>query len=332
MTRPNGKSAWWALLASGVVATACAACDAATEDDLGPGAGGFGDGGSGAGGSGTGGSAAGGSGAGGFGAGGSGDGGSGDGGTGAVYEHYSEIKVYPEHVGVFTVVGTQQFVAFGTRDDGSLVNITREVDWHSSNTNVVTMNDVGLATIVAGMTSGLAEVSSSYPEASPSPSQTDSTSLTVVHVDDYHNHMVDPMWPSWPPSPDAGPPTASAPMEPDGQGVYLSNLSVGADHVSWDTAPATTPYLSYPNTINSMIAAVWSANDGATFSLSSWDWLANNTHYKTTGYARDCWVGIMVHSICDAQGCNGQYRSNLHFAAGVEQFPEPVCWAASVMP
>ncbi|MDD3813783.1 MAG: hypothetical protein PHZ02_03975 [Desulfocapsaceae bacterium] len=75
------------------------------------------------------------------------------------------IKVYPEHVGVFTTVGKQQFVAFGLDAQGHATNITRDVDWISSNTTLVQINATGLATIGTGITSGQVKITCSYPKA-----------------------------------------------------------------------------------------------------------------------------------------------------------------------
>lgn len=75
------------------------------------------------------------------------------------------IKMYPEHVGVFTTVGTQQFVAFGIGADGGTTNITSEVSWESSDPAVVSIDEAGLATIVSGTTSGQVKITCAYPKA-----------------------------------------------------------------------------------------------------------------------------------------------------------------------
>lgn len=85
-------------------------------------------------------------------------------GSGLAAEFVS-IKIFPEHVGVFTTVGAQQFVAFGYDANGTETNITREVLWESSNEKIATINEQGLATVVAGQTSGQVKVSCSYPKA-----------------------------------------------------------------------------------------------------------------------------------------------------------------------
>lgn len=79
------------------------------------------------------------------------------------------VKVYPEHVGVFTTVGIQQFIAFGFDAAGKSTNITRKVDWISSNKHLVTINETGLATIATGRTSGQVKITCSYPKKKTSP-------------------------------------------------------------------------------------------------------------------------------------------------------------------
>ncbi len=77
---------------------------------------------------------------------------------------FVRMKIFPEHVGVFTTDGKQQFVAFGYKADGSSTNITEQVDWESSNKNIVTINPRGLATVVSGKTSGQVKINCSYPK------------------------------------------------------------------------------------------------------------------------------------------------------------------------
>ncbi|MBU0961319.1 MAG: hypothetical protein KKH60_07300 [Proteobacteria bacterium] len=79
-------------------------------------------------------------------------------------EDYIAVKVYPEHVGVFTTDGVQQFIAFGYTATGNRTNITNKVDWESSNENIVTINENGVATVVTGKTSGQVRISCSYPK------------------------------------------------------------------------------------------------------------------------------------------------------------------------
>lgn len=82
---------------------------------------------------------------------------------------FVRIKMYPEHVGVFTTVKKQQFVAFGYKADGRTINITHLVDWKSSNNSIVTINAKGLATVVAGKTFGQVKITCSYPKAPGKP-------------------------------------------------------------------------------------------------------------------------------------------------------------------
>ena len=78
---------------------------------------------------------------------------------------FVKIELYPQHVGVFTTVGTQQFVAFGIAANGNRTNITSEVDWLSSNEDLVTFDENGLATIMEGQTFGQVAVTCSYPKS-----------------------------------------------------------------------------------------------------------------------------------------------------------------------
>jgi hypothetical protein len=77
---------------------------------------------------------------------------------------FVKLRIFPEHVGVFTVDGKQQFVAFGYLPNGLRKNVTKQVDWISSNPNIVTINENGLAKIVAGKTAGQVKISCRYPK------------------------------------------------------------------------------------------------------------------------------------------------------------------------
>jgi len=79
---------------------------------------------------------------------------------------YVAIEIHPKHVGVFTTDGKQQFVAFGVTASGSRVNITKKVSWKSSDSNLVAINDNGVATIKPGVTAGQVKISCSYPKGS----------------------------------------------------------------------------------------------------------------------------------------------------------------------
>lgn len=78
--------------------------------------------------------------------------------------NFVRIKIFPEHVGVFTTVRKQQFVAFGVTRAKKRINITNRVDWKSSNTRIVSINGNGLATIMPGKTFGQVKISCSYPK------------------------------------------------------------------------------------------------------------------------------------------------------------------------
>ncbi len=77
---------------------------------------------------------------------------------------YVSLDVFPKQTGVFTSVGKQQFIVFGVRADGIRENITRKVDWHSSNESLVNISESGMATVVASVTSGRVQVSCTYPK------------------------------------------------------------------------------------------------------------------------------------------------------------------------
>jgi hypothetical protein len=72
---------------------------------------------------------------------------------------YTSIKIYPEHVGVFTTVGEQQFVAYGLPGD---VNITEQVGWYTSDESIVTIDATGLAKIHSPQ--GRVKVLACYPK------------------------------------------------------------------------------------------------------------------------------------------------------------------------
>ena len=79
-------------------------------------------------------------------------------------EEYVRIRLYPEHVGVFTTVMKQQFVAFGINADGVSTNITEQVGWESSDPSIVTIDESGMATVAPGKTAGQVKISCSYPK------------------------------------------------------------------------------------------------------------------------------------------------------------------------
>lgn len=74
------------------------------------------------------------------------------------------LKIYPEHVGVFTTVMKQQFVAYGVDTTGKTINITDQVGWESSDEKIVTIDEMGLATVAPGKTAGQVKISCFYPK------------------------------------------------------------------------------------------------------------------------------------------------------------------------
>ena len=152
---------------------------------------------------------------------------------------------------------------------------------------------------------------------------TDSTSVTVVNVTQFPQSYDITRWGgAWPSSP-------AAAIKPSGQEMYLNNVNFGTHNIAWNTTPYLTPYRPFPNTVNSMIAAVWSTDGGKTFKLQSWDYLVSRTHGKGLEHGMpNCWMGTMVHAICDRKPgeCNGRYRSNLYFT----EYPtgNTSCWGS----
>lgn len=143
-------------------------------------------------------------------------------------------------------------------------------------------------------------------------SLTASTSLTIVNVTEFRHGTATtiPGWGGdWPNDP-------TDLIVPGAQEVYLNNVHFDSHHMSWNTTPTNTPYPTFPNTVNSMIAAVWSVNGGQSYIFQSWDYLATTTHAKgIEGGMPSCWMGTMVHSVCDRKAgeCNGRNKSNLYF-------------------
>jgi len=151
---------------------------------------------------------------------------------------------------------------------------------------------------------------------------TASTSLTVVHVTEFRVGSADvTRWEgAWPNDPDDL-------INPESQEVYLNNVHFTATHMSWETTSYRLPYPVFPNAMTGMVAAVWSTDGGRTFKLQSWDYLRSTAHAKGIDAGMpDCWMGTMVHSICDrkADECNGRNRSNLYFT----EYPSgnTSCW------
>ncbi len=156
-----------------------------------------------------------------------------------------------------------------------------------------------------------------------------STSLTVVHVNAFVASKDITQWPAWP-QPPVAPKTATDITGPAGQEVYLNNVYYTTHAMKWAIYPQAMPYPVFPNTISAMVAAVWSQDGGKSFKLQSWDYLtASRTDKGTEHGMPDCWMGTMVHSICDRKGgeCNGRNRSNLYFT----EWPTNAqgCWGSA---
>lgn len=229
------------------------------------------------------------------------------------------IKIYPEHVGVFTSQAAQQFVVFSIKSNGYHANITSQVSCGSSDETIVSLDQNNIATIVNGVTSGRVTVSCTNGTLA------DSTTLTVVNVNTIGGWGVDvTQWAgSWPND-------ADDTIRPEGQEVYLNNVVFSENELTWDTVPEVTPYPTFDTGINSLIAFVSSNDNGQIFTLNSWDFLTNSTHLKSiSGGNDDCWRGVLIHSICDKTPgvCNGRYRSNVYFSGSDSWGSE--CWPVS---
>jgi hypothetical protein len=158
-------------------------------------------------------------------------------------------------------------------------------------------------------------------------SLTTSTTLTVVNVTVFNGATAVgiPTWEGdWPSG-------ATDSMTPGYREVYLDNVAITYHSLTWNTNPYVTPYPVFPNTINSMIAALWSEDGGKTFILQSWDYLANTTHGKGLEHGMpSCWMGTFVHSVCDRKAgeCNGRYKSNVYFTPYTDYpFENTACYA-----
>lgn len=80
---------------------------------------------------------------------------------------YDTLEIFPKNVGVFTVDGEQQFVAFVSASNDSSVlvtNVTTQVNWISSDPSKVTIDENGLAKVVEGVTMGNVTISCTYPK------------------------------------------------------------------------------------------------------------------------------------------------------------------------
>lgn len=162
---------------------------------------------------------------------------------------------------------------------------------------------------------------------------TASTSLTVVHVTEFLHGSADiTQWVGAWPQPPVAPKTAADIVPPVSQEVYMSKVDFYPHMMEWFTSPRPTPYPRFSNGINSMVAAVWSVDGGKTFKLQSWDYLVPTSTGKGLEEGMpNCWMGTIVHSICDRKEgeCNGRNRTNLLF----EEFTSGTtgCWGSAVM-
>lgn len=82
-------------------------------------------------------------------------------------QNYSAIKVRPMDVGVFWNLKTQQFTARGLNASGAWVDITSEVSWKSSDPEIVTIDENGLATAVRSW--GTVDITAIYPKIPTKP-------------------------------------------------------------------------------------------------------------------------------------------------------------------
>jgi len=165
-------------------------------------------------------------------------------------------------------------------------------------------------------------ITSVWAEGAMATALTASTSLTVVHVTEFVFNSVDiTQWEGdLPNDPDDL-------LIPENQEVYLNNVYFTTSYMSWETLPYKLPYPVFSNGMAGMVAAVWSKDNGKTFTLGSWDYLRETAHAKGIDAGMpDCWMGTMVHSICDRKvgECNGRNKSNLYFS----EYPSgnSSCW------
>lgn len=274
------------------------------------------------------------------------------------------IKIYPEHVGVFTSVGEQQFITLGTMADGTVINLTQQCDWF------VGRGKDSIATINAGLVKlhknqGRTKVEACYPSPCVVEQEPDTPGINMQPV---YSILLDKVVSTKHPEvdipepekkggktpvgrlsdstsltavnvtefvrsgdvtkwPGAWPATADT-LTPTENEVYLYGVTITPRRLAWESTPYKYPYDPFPNTIAAMISAVWSMDKGKTFKLQSWDYLTNTRHDKGLEHGMpDCWMGTMVHTLCDRKAgeCNGRYRSNLYFT----EYPvgNKNCWS-----
>lgn len=159
-------------------------------------------------------------------------------------------------------------------------------------------------------------------------SLTASTSLTVVNVTSFRGADITRWGGAWPNSPDT--------LKPQEQEAYINKVDFYPTTIEWYLKSASgvgvAPYPPFANGVSSLLCAVWSEDNGKTFQLKSWDYLAPATHVKRMENGMpNCWMGTIVHSVCDRSGgeCNGRNRTNLYF----EEYPSGStnCWGSAVM-
>ena len=120
--------------------------------------------------------------------------------------------------------------------------------------------------------------------------------------------------------------------------VYLYDAHLSGHGQEWLTIPNVTPWAGFPEAggLNSMISNVYSVDEGETFWVHSWDYLAPDSSSKGgEGKWDDCFIGTMVHSFCEfsSTDCNGRYRTNLYFAVcdNCTKVPVADCWGDDIM-
>ena len=86
-----------------------------------------------------------------------------------VEKTYTELVINPQDVGVFWTTKTQQFKAWGRFGPGEddWDDLTEEVGWESSDTDVVTIDSKGLATCVSSW--GTVDITAKFPKTAGFP-------------------------------------------------------------------------------------------------------------------------------------------------------------------
>lgn len=237
-------------------------------------------------------------------------------------QNFVSIRVWPEAVGVFKDLGSQQFQAFGERSNGTELDITQQVDWYVedfpfagqtlSGQQVASIDSSGLAT-VQNTTWGRANIAACYPRGCHSSSalNTASTSLTVLTIGVWER------------------PTLASPPAVVNYTVteYMSNVRIYSNRICWDIDPGTsfTDNSLDPNIYQigswARLWAFYSDDNYLTWTANAWDYVDNADDCKyNTGYGTGHhWIGQMISTVCDQPGgnppnaCNGRKRSNIFF-------------------